>query len=96
MNKDNPQHLAIILDGNRRFARRLMLEPWRGHEFGAEKVEKILEYAESLGIKEMTLYCLSIENLKTRPKEELEYLFKILKKSLHKLTEKRLKKTGLE
>ena len=33
------KHVAIILDGNRRFAKRLMLEPWKGHEYGRDKVE---------------------------------------------------------
>ena len=40
--KEVPDHVGMILDGNRRFSRRLMLEPWKGHEFGAEKVEKLL------------------------------------------------------
>ena len=35
----NPQHIAVILDGNRRFAKRLMLKPWMGHEWGKKKVE---------------------------------------------------------
>ena len=43
MNSKNPRHIAIVLDGNRRFAKRLMLEPWKGHEWGADKVEKLLE-----------------------------------------------------
>ena len=38
------KHLAIILDGNRRFAKRLMLEPWKGHEYGAEKIEKLFDW----------------------------------------------------
>ena len=40
---ENPRHVAIILDGNRRFAKRLMLEPWKGHEYGRKKVEDLLK-----------------------------------------------------
>ena len=57
-----PKHIAIILDGNRRFAKRLMLKPWQGHEWGAKKVEKILDWCREYGAKELTLYCFSIEN----------------------------------
>ena len=38
-----PRHLAIIIDGSRRFAKRLMLKPYKGHEWGAKKVEKLFE-----------------------------------------------------
>ena len=62
MNSKNPEHVAIILDGNRRFAKRLMLQPWKGHEYGREKVEDLLDYAKEVGITEMTFYALSIEN----------------------------------
>ena len=54
------KHVGIILDGNRRFAKKLMLEPWRGHELGAEKIEKLLEWCKELEIKEITLYCFLI------------------------------------
>lgn len=76
----SPKHVAIILDGNRRFAKRLMLEPWKGHDYGARKIEALLDYAKDYGINEITLYCLSCENIKSRPKDELEYLFKLFKK----------------
>jgi len=69
----NPKHLAIILDGNRRFAKKLMLEPWRGHELGAEKIEKLLEWCKELEIRELTLYCFSLENF-NRPKKEFAKL----------------------
>ena len=68
MKNSNPNHVAIVLDGNRRFAKRLMLEPWLGHEYGFAKVEKILDHARELKIKEVTLYCLSVDNIKNRPK----------------------------
>ena len=41
-----PKHIGIILDGNRRFAKRLMLKPWKGHEWGYKKVEKLLDWCK--------------------------------------------------
>lgn len=72
-------HIAIILDGNRRYAKKLLLKPWKGHEFGRKKVEEILQYSKELGINEITFYALSQENIINRPKIELDYLFKIFK-----------------
>ena len=57
---DKPLHIAFVLDGNRRFAKKLMKEPWKGHEFGAEKVSKLFDWCKDLGIKEMTLYVFSM------------------------------------
>lgn len=79
-----PRHIAIVLDGNRRFAKKLMMEPWRGHELGAEKTEKLFDWCNELGIKEMTLYCFSLENF-NRPKKEFDFLMKIFKKEFSKL-----------
>jgi tritrans,polycis-undecaprenyl-diphosphate synthase [geranylgeranyl-diphosphate specific] len=79
-------HVAIILDGNRRFAKNLLKEPWKGHEDGANTVEKLLDWCDELKINQITLYALSIENLK-RSEKEVEYLMKILEKELGKLKE---------
>ena len=57
-----PKHVGIILDGNRRASKRLMMKPWKGHEWGAEKVEKLLGWAKEVGVKELTLYAFSIQN----------------------------------
>ncbi|MEM4637930.1 MAG: polyprenyl diphosphate synthase [Candidatus Woesearchaeota archaeon] len=76
-------HLAIILDGNRRYAKSLKLEPWKGHEIGAKKVEKLLEWCEEFNIKEITLYVFSMQNFK-RTKEEINYLLKIVKNTAKK------------
>mgnify|MGYP001576926689 CR=1 FL=1 len=83
-------HIAIIIDGNRRFAKRLMLEPWKGHGFGRRKVEVLLEHARDLGVKELTFYALSIDNIRNRPKEELVFLFKIFEETFRELDEKKL------
>src|SRR5210317_1417427 len=73
-----PKHIGIILDGNRRFAKRLMKEPWKGHEYGADKVSQLFDWAKELGVKEMTLYAFSMQNF-NRPKLEFDYLMKIFK-----------------
>jgi tritrans,polycis-undecaprenyl-diphosphate synthase [geranylgeranyl-diphosphate specific] len=71
------QHIGIILDGNRRFAKRLLKEPWRGHDFGAKKVGKLLEWCHESGVKELTLYAFSIQNF-NRPKKEFDYLMGLI------------------
>ncbi len=80
-----PKHVGIILDGNRRFAKRLMLKPWKGHEWGAEKVEKVLEWGNELGVRELTLYTLSLENF-NRPKTEFNYLMELFKREFKRLS----------
>ncbi len=64
-----PRHIAIILDGNRRYARKIGLDLLKGHEHGARKVAEILEWLKELGVKEATFYALSTENLKRSPNE---------------------------
>lgn len=71
-----PNHVGIVLDGNRRFAKRLMLKPWKGHEWGAQKVEKLFEWCKELKIKEITLYVFSLKNF-NRPKQEFNYLMNL-------------------
>ncbi|MBS3143692.1 di-trans,poly-cis-decaprenylcistransferase [Candidatus Woesearchaeota archaeon] len=80
-----PKHIGIVLDGNRRFAKKLMMKPWKGHEWGAGKLEKLIEWAVEYKIKELTLYTLSVQNFFSRPKEELSYLIDLFKKETRKL-----------
>jgi tritrans,polycis-undecaprenyl-diphosphate synthase [geranylgeranyl-diphosphate specific] len=90
-----PKHVGIILDGNRRFSKKLMLKPWMGHEWGAKKVEKLLSWAAEIGIRELTLYAFSIENF-NRPKEEFDFLMNIFRKEFDKLIDDpRLKEEGI-
>ena len=96
MQKQSPTHIAIILDGNRRFAKQLMLEPWKGHDLGRKKVEALLDYAQALGVKKLTLYALSVENIQSRPKEELDYLFKIFRETFKEIDEEKLKKNDVQ
>lgn len=81
-----PKHIGVIVDGNRRLAQRLMAKPWKGHEWGAKKIGKLLEWCKELGVKELTLYCFSVENF-NRPKDEFNYLMEIFKKSIDKALE---------
>ncbi|MEA3429664.1 MAG: polyprenyl diphosphate synthase [Nanoarchaeota archaeon] len=78
------KHIGIIMDGNRRFAKRLMLEPWKGHELGANKIEKMCEWCKETGVNELTLYAFSTENF-NRPKIEFDFLIKIFKKECQRL-----------
>jgi tritrans,polycis-undecaprenyl-diphosphate synthase [geranylgeranyl-diphosphate specific] len=71
-----PEHLGIILDGNRRFARRYGLDLWVGHKYGAEKVRDFLNWAYDAGIKVVTLYAFSTENF-LRSKQEVEEIMKL-------------------
>ena len=73
-----PKHLAIIMDGNRRFAKEMELLDKEGHKHGAEKIKPVLNWCRELGIKEVTLWAFSSENF-NRPKEELDELFRLFK-----------------
>ena len=79
------KHIAFIMDGNRRFARRLMQKPWKGHEWGAKKVREVLEWCREVDVKYATFYTLSVENLKNRPKEEIDMLMNIFRKEFSKI-----------
>jgi len=66
------------MDGNRRLAKQLMKKPWEGHKLGALKAREVLEWCCDRGIKYITTYTLSSENLRSRPKIELKYILNIL------------------
>ena len=68
-----PQHIAFIMDGNRRFAQRHHIEKKIGHTKGYQKLEDVLEWCLALGVKIVTVYAFSIENFK-RPLPEVEDL----------------------
>lgn len=77
-------HVGVILDGNRRFARKKKLNLLKGHEYGLETVRNLFDWAKELGIKELTLYTFSTENFK-RSKREVDFLMKIFLKEADKL-----------
>jgi len=64
-----PRHVAVILDGNRRHARSLGLEAADGHILGSETLEQLLEWCRRIGVKTLTVYALSTENLGRAPEE---------------------------
>jgi len=72
-----PRHIAIIMDGNGRWAQRRGLPRIEGHRQGATSVRRVTEECARLGIEQLTLYCLSSENWK-RPQAELDFLMHLL------------------
>jgi len=79
-----PSHIGIILDGNRRWAQNQGIFRGRGHEEGANRAEELLDWCHELGIKSVTLYVLSTENLDRSP-EELKELFELIEARLGRL-----------
>jgi tritrans,polycis-undecaprenyl-diphosphate synthase [geranylgeranyl-diphosphate specific] len=79
-----PNHVAIIMDGNRRFARKRGLPPKVGHVFGSKKAEEVLNWCWELGIKNVTVYAFSTENFK-RNEDEKTNIFNIVEKELRRL-----------
>ncbi len=76
-----PRHVAIIMDGNGRWARRQGLPRIEGHRRGVQSVRTVVEESCRLGLQQLTLYCLSVENWK-RPRSELEFLMLLLEQYL--------------
>ncbi|MDZ4659053.1 MAG: isoprenyl transferase [Bythopirellula sp.] len=72
-----PRHVAIIMDGNGRWAERRSLPRIEGHRLGVETVRKVTEECANLGLEQLTLYCLSSENWK-RPQQEIDFLMHLL------------------
>lgn len=80
-----PNHIGIILDGNRRWAKERGLDPRLGHSKGAETLEKISSFANKIGLKHMTVYAFSTENW-NREETEIKALMRILMRFLIKFT----------
>ena len=74
--KEYPKHIGIILDGNRRWAKKMGLKPWDGHKKGAEKWCDLKRWMLDLDIKELTLYIFSMQNFE-REKKEVYFLMKV-------------------
>lgn len=85
-----PYHLGIIIDGNRRWAKKRGLSPFLGHKKGFNNIIKIGECCFKKGVKIITIYCFSVENW-NRSKEEVNYLMKLLKIGLEKYFQKCVK-----
>lgn len=85
--KNMPVHIAIIMDGNRRWAKNRNLDKKLGHKEGAENLKRIVSYANKIGIKYMTVYAFSTENWK-RTEEEVGALMILLKNYLEDFLKK--------
>jgi tritrans,polycis-undecaprenyl-diphosphate synthase [geranylgeranyl-diphosphate specific] len=83
-NGAKPEHIAIILDGNRRWASENVLSTWFGHSKGADKVEQLLDWCLKLDVKSVTLYAFSTENFHRTP-GEVEEIMNIFKGRLRNL-----------
>ena len=79
-----PGHIAIIMDGNRRYARKLGITVWQGHNLGANTTENVLDWCYELGVKQITVYAFSTEN-QNRSDKEKQKLFKLIGLKLEKL-----------
>jgi len=87
MNEDNyPKHIGFILDGNRRWAKAKGLKPWDGHNKGFEKLKEVIGFLKEFEIKEISLYCFSMQNFK-RDKLEIEFLMNIFVKAAKEVME---------
>jgi short-chain Z-isoprenyl diphosphate synthase len=82
-----PEHVALIMDGNRRWARHLGGGTGMGHRHGANKAIELLDWCSDLGIREVTLWALSLENLDRAP-EEVELITEIARQTLTALSER--------
>lgn len=87
-----PEHIAIILDGNRRWATENDLNPWLGHMQGAETVENLLDWCLKFNVKFITLYAFSTENF-SRTSQEIQEIMRISEDRFRKLlTDERIYK----
>lgn len=83
-NEKKPDHIAIILDGNRRWAKNRFLNPIQGYHYGADKTEKVLKWCLDLDVKTITLYAFSMENFK-RGGEEIKEIMGLFKNRLQRI-----------
>ncbi|XP_010017930.1 PREDICTED: dehydrodolichyl diphosphate synthase isoform X4 [Nestor notabilis] len=81
-----PKHVAFIMDGNRRYARKCHVERQQGHSQGFDKLAQTLRWCLNLGIREVTVYAFSIENFK-RSKEEVDGLMDLARQKFSRLLE---------
>jgi len=79
-----PEHIAIIMDGNRRYAKKLGMTVWQGHNLGANTTENVLDWCYELGVKQITVYAFSTEN-QNRSDKEKQKLFELIGIKLEKL-----------
>jgi tritrans,polycis-undecaprenyl-diphosphate synthase [geranylgeranyl-diphosphate specific] len=83
---NGPAHVAIIQDGNRRYARNHGDDAPDGHKAGAKTTERVLDWCDEAGVEELTLYAFSTENF-DRPDDELEPLFDLIESKLYEFAD---------
>jgi tritrans,polycis-undecaprenyl-diphosphate synthase [geranylgeranyl-diphosphate specific] len=81
-----PAHVAVIQDGNRRYAREQGRDATDGYQSGAQTTEQVLDWCGELGVEELTLYAFSTENF-NRPREQQEHLFDLLEEKLQEFAD---------
>ena len=81
-----PRHIGVMVDGNRRWARQFNAPTSQGHQAGADKIHEFLGWCQELGVKVVTLYMLSTDNM-SRSGEELDLLMGIIANTLDRLDE---------
>ncbi len=86
-----PRHVGIIMDGNRRWATKRLLPAPAGHSAGLKRMVALAERAKELGVRYLTVYALSTENL-MRPKDELEKMYELIRKHFCECVEKLVSK----
>ena len=86
-----PKHIALIIDGNGRWAKSKGFVRSVGHKFGFENLKKHIEYIQELGIKNLSVYCFSKQNW-NRPQEEVDYLMNLFDEMLTSYKEEILQK----
>ena len=80
-----PEHVAIIMDGNRRYARKLGISTEEGYDYGAEITENVINWCFDIGVKQLTIYAFSSENF-YRSDEEKEKLFELMRVEFEKIS----------
>jgi tritrans,polycis-undecaprenyl-diphosphate synthase [geranylgeranyl-diphosphate specific] len=81
-----PRHVAIIMDGNRRFAREVGLDPWKGHEMGRDTLEKVLDWCLEAGVRYLTVYAFSTENFQ-RNLAEVKALMRLFEDNFRRMAD---------
>lgn len=87
MSTDLPKHVAIIMDGNGRWARKQGLPRYEGHRAGTDSVQQAIEFSVEHKFEVLTLFALSVENHEQRPLEEVQFLLALLLESLQSNTD---------
>lgn len=83
------KHLGVIMDGNRRWAKKNMLDAWLGHEQGVKSLDILIKFCKDYNIQHISAYVFSLENT-NRTQIEIDYLFKLLKREIEHILPKLL------